>query len=410
MSAERIVMISSGQPSLNPRLVKEADTLTAAGFEVTVLYAYWNDWGTRYDKELLFEKKWKAIRVGGDPKQKRFAWFFSRLIFKLTRGRLQKTGDFNKLADIAIARSSYFLIEEAGKHPADLYIAHNLGALPAAANTAAAYEKPYGFDAEDFHRQEVNDDTGAFHFKICKFIEDKYLPWAAYLTASSPLITEQYVSLYNREITTLLNVFPKTALTTRTENKDKPLKLFWFSQTIGPNRGLELIIEAVGLSSTATELHLLGQPTEGYRQQLEDQAGTAGIDKSRIKFYPPVKGDEIFKMARQFDIGIASETGFCLNNNLALSNKIFTYIQSGLAVAASDTPAQCGLIAQYPRTGKIYHDAKELADIINFYDQNRAQLLQTQKAAFEIGQTELNWEHEAEKFLGVINNVLADNH
>jgi len=410
MPGKRIVMISSGQPSLNPRLVKEADTLSDAGFDVFVLYAYWNDWGTRHDKELLAQKKWRAICIGGDPKHQRAVWFLSRVIFKLTRRRLEKTENFERLADTAIARSSYFLTKAVRKFKADLYIAHNLGALPAAAKTAALYKKPYGFDAEDFHRQEVSDDTHSFHFKICRHIEDKYLPGAAYLTASSPLITEQYVSLYDRQITTLCNVFPKTEVLAESKNQNGPLKLFWFSQTIGPNRGLEMIIEAIGRSGTAAELHLLGQPAAGYRQGLKDMAKAAGIDKNQIHFYPPVKGEEIFKMARQFDIGLASETGFCLNNNMALSNKIFTYIQSGLAVAASDTPAQTGLIGQYPKAGKIYHNAKELADILAYYDQNRQQLSQTQKDALEIGQTELNWEHETEKFFPLIENVLADKH
>ena len=407
LTPKKIVCISSGQPSLNPRLVKEADTLTAAGFDVTVLYAYWNDWGTRYDKELLAVKKWKAICVGGDPQNRRMAWFFSRLIFKMAGRRLQKSDGFDKLADIAIARSSYFLINEAKKHPADVYIAHNLGALPAAAKTAAFHKKSYGFDAEDFHRQEVNDDPNSFHFKICKFVEDKYLPGAAYLTASSPLIAERYTSLYDREITTLLNVFPKISVSVRAANQNKASKLFWFSQTIGPNRGLECIIEAMGLCSASTELHLLGQPAEGYRRDIEALAAVAGIDKTRITFHAPVKGDEIFRMAQEYDIGLASETGFCLNNNLALSNKIFTYIQSGLAVAASDTPAQSGLIGQYPKAGKIYHDAKELAEILNFYDKNREHLAQTKMDAFQIGQTDLNWERESEKFLSLIKNVLG---
>ena len=84
MPGKQIVLITSGQPSLNPRLVKEADTLSAAGFDVTVLYAYWNEWGTRYDKELLAQKKWKAICIGGDPLASKVStWFLSRLIFKV---------------------------------------------------------------------------------------------------------------------------------------------------------------------------------------------------------------------------------------------------------------------------------------------------------------------------------------
>ena len=58
---KKVVLITSGQPSLNPRLVKEADILANSGFDVTVLYAYWNNWGTTYDNDLLSNKKWNAI-------------------------------------------------------------------------------------------------------------------------------------------------------------------------------------------------------------------------------------------------------------------------------------------------------------------------------------------------------------
>lgn len=65
LTAKKIVLVTSGQPSLNPRLVKEADALVEAGYEVTVIYQYWNEWGTDLDKVLLPQKKWKTIRVGG---------------------------------------------------------------------------------------------------------------------------------------------------------------------------------------------------------------------------------------------------------------------------------------------------------------------------------------------------------
>ncbi len=109
----------------------------------------------------------------------------------------------------------------------------------------------------------------------------------------------------------------------------------------------------------------------------------------------------------QYDIGLASETGFCFNNNSALSNKLFTYIQCGLAIAVSNTPAQSALINEYPLAGKIYNSAGELADILTAYHQNREQLFQTKSEAFKIGQTILNWEKESEKFLALVNETLA---
>ncbi|MEO6850572.1 MAG: hypothetical protein ABI203_06320, partial [Mucilaginibacter sp.] len=71
---KKILLVSSGQPSLNPRLVKEADSLADAGYNVTVLYAYWNDWGTKFDTDLIASKQWKAICAGGSPGQKKFIY------------------------------------------------------------------------------------------------------------------------------------------------------------------------------------------------------------------------------------------------------------------------------------------------------------------------------------------------
>jgi glycosyltransferase involved in cell wall biosynthesis len=406
--AKSVLLISSGQPSLNPRLVKEADALTNAGYEVTVLYAYWNEWGTRHDKELLAGKKWQAICAGGDPKEKQLNWFLSRLIQKTASSLLKNTNCYSWFADLAIARSSYFLAVEARKYPADLYIGHNLGALPATVKTAKLHKKPCGFDAEDFHRQEVTDDIHSYPVKISKYIEDKYLPQVVYITASSPLIAENYSLLYQRNITAILNVFPKVNLHVA-DNKNKPLKLFWFSQTIGPNRGLELIIEAMGLAGINIELHLLGELNNDYKQNLFSLSKTIENVNTEIFFYEPIKAGEIFQFAAQFDIGLAAETIVCLNREISLTNKLFTYIQSGLAVAASDTVAQRTFIDQYPQTGKVYRNAKELASILIEYHKNRELLFQTKKESFGLGQTKLNWENESSAFMKVIDNILTAN-
>jgi len=404
---KKIVLITSGMPALNPRLVKEADALWDAGYEVTVLYTYWNDWGAALNKQLLAEKKWTAIQAGGDPDEKPFVYLLSRLVHKVAKLLAEKTGRYSYFANTAIARSSFFLTREAKKHPADLYIAHNLGALSAAVKAAKHFEKPCGFDAEDFHRQETDDDTNSYHYRMATFIEDKYLPLVNYLTASSPLIAERYARLYKRTIPSILNVFPKTEQLKVVNNIDKPIQLFWFSQNLGPKRGLEIIIEALGLTKTSFNLHLLGNVSPQYKEQLLQLAQSKEVDTACIYFYPPLKADEIFGFAARFDIGLASETGFCLNNNIALSNKLFTYIQSGLAVVASNTPAQSALISQYPQIGKTYKNAAELAAVLPAYAKDRSLLNRTKKEAWETGQAVLNWDIECHKFLDIVENVLT---
>ncbi|MFD2145591.1 hypothetical protein [Mucilaginibacter antarcticus] len=259
--AKKVVLVTSTQPSLNPRLVKEADTLCNAGYEVTVLYSYWNNWGADFSDQLLKTKPWKAICVGGNPETQGGLYFLSRLINKIAKAWVNSS-TFNFLTDIAISRASYCLKRETKNHPADLYIGHNPGALPAIIAAAKANNKPCGFDAEDFHRNETSDDSTNLDVRLKTQLEDKYLSHLDYFTTSSPEIAMAYQQLYPAlNPVVLLNVFPVSndVNTNRIGIATGPLKLFWFSQTIGDRRGLQDVVAALkSLDKDSFELHILG--------------------------------------------------------------------------------------------------------------------------------------------------------
>ena len=260
---KKVVLLTIGQPSTNPRLVKEADKLQASSFDVYVIYAYRTRWAWESDKLLLSISKWTPLLVGGSPYENKTLFFFTRLRAKIF-GYIAKniTLKFG-IAEIAIGRTYPNLLRKAKSIKADLYIAHTLAALPAAIYAAKKNNAKSGFDAEDFHRQEIDDDPTSFHYRISKYIEDKYLTIVDYVTTSSPIISQNYASLYNRNVTCILNVFPKKTLLKKSiSDINGPIKLFWFSQNISPNRGLEDIIGALKLVEKGYfELHLLNLDT-----------------------------------------------------------------------------------------------------------------------------------------------------
>ncbi|MES2807887.1 MAG: glycosyltransferase [Bacteroidota bacterium] len=400
--AKKIVLVSSGQPSLNPRLVKEADALADAGYAVTVIHTYWNAWGADFDKQLLPGKKWKAICVGGDPNENKIPYFFSRLINKIaTKGKR------SAWAGIAIARPAYFLIREAKKHKADLYIGHNLGALPAVVAAAETHNKPCGFDAEDFHRNETSDDANNADVMLKSHIEDKYLPRLSYFSTSSQQIAAAYKQLYPAlNPVVLLNVFPSDNSVADKRVSTGPLKLLWFSQTIGANRGLQDAVEALQLLNKLNfELHILGSKLHSNAAFI-NYLSNSGIN---LKFHEPVPPQQLITFATQFDIGLALEPGFAVNNNLALSNKIFTYMQAGLAIIASDTAAQQDMLSKNPTIGYVYPkgNATALAAILSDYDNNRQQLAHNQTQALRLARDQYNWETESKKFLAVVEQTLS---
>lgn len=406
MGVKKIVFITSGQPSLNPRLVKEADTLADAGYTVTVLYMYWNAWGANFDKELIASKKWKAISVGGDPEYKNIIYLLSRVIYKLAQTINRKTkGRF--LASIAITRASYFLIREAKIHAADLYIGHNLGALPATVYAAKINKKPCGFDAEDFHRYENSNNDNNANVILKTRLENKYIPQLNYLTTSSPQIAMAYRQIFvDIKPTDLLNVFPKSNCTVMDTNG--PLRLFWFSQTIGPNRGLDDVITALQtLDRTCFELHLLGDQSPG----TADFINTIINSDIAVKLHAPIHPDKIIPFANQFDIGLALENKIPINRDICLTNKIFTYMQAGLAIIASDTTAQKAFINNNPTIGHLYPagDPKALADILSNFYKNGTSLLKAKKESLRLSHERYNWEFESLKFLKIVEDTLHNN-
>ena len=400
------MLISSGQPSVNPRLVKEANALVEVGYDVSVIYSFWTHWAWAMDQKLFENVSWKPILAGGSPYKDKFEYFFTRLRFKLINLIANKLTLKFGIAELAKGRASVELFSKAKSIKADFYIAHNLAALPAAVKAAKTNQAKCGFDAEDFHRQEVSDSPLDFNFRISSYIEDKYFSYCDYITAASPLIAKAYMQSYPKLNPVVINnVFEVNQLQKIRHRSDNKLKLFWFSQTIGKNRGLEDVIAALNmLSNDAIELHLLGNSnneSEDYFNSLVTN------DITNLYFHKPILSEEIFGFSTQFDIGLAIEPGFCYNNKIALSNKLFSYLISGLAIIASDTAAQKSFIEENEGIGFVYSigNVAELAALIDNLFQNRKLLRDCKIKANELAEEKYNWELESKKLIKKIHSV-----
>lgn len=406
---KKIVLISSGQPSVNPRLIKEANALTLAGYDVYVIYSFWTNWAWSMDEQLFTRVSWKAILAGGSPYQDKFIYFLTRLRFKLISSIANKLTLKLGIAEMAKGRASIDLVKKAKTIKADLYIAHNLAALPSAVKAAEYHKAKCGFDAEDFHRQEVSDSFNDLNFRISSFLEDKYFSRCDYITAASPLIVKAYEQLYPKlTLQVINNVFELAHSQSIIDRTDDKLKLLWFSQTIGKNRGLEDVIGALNiLGNPAIELHLLGN----VKKESEDylKALITNDSKTNLHFHKPILPEKIFGFSAHFDIGLALEPSTPLNRNICLTNKIFSYLVSGLAIIASDTAAQKTFIKENEGIGFAYSigNTAELADKIDFFFKNKIALKDCKIKSSLLAKEKYNWEIESAKFLTIISNKIG---
>jgi glycosyltransferase involved in cell wall biosynthesis len=404
-----ILLISSGQPSANPRLIKEALTYADAGYRVSVVYCPLSQWADVHDLELFNRYpsiKW--ICAGYHPVRNRFFYLFCRLRQKLYDFLFKVGFQHSFVAVRSMGLFTQELQSTAERIKSDICIGHNLNALPAVIAAAEKSGVPAVFDFEDFHRGE--DTQNSLHWRKVKIVEDHYVPKLLYATSASSLIQYAYSELYpSLKIKTINNCFPlRYAQKEIKQVKSGVLKLFWFSQFVGKKRGLETVIEAIGLTGNrGVSLTLLGNCSENMRKYFEEVAHSNGLNKSQLQILPPVAESDISQIAKEHNLGLACEVPHVLNRELCLTNKIFFYLLTGNAILFTDTKAQLSFFTDYPEIGSIYHhnDAKQLAFILSQYLQDPGKLEKQQASALMLGKQRFNWEIEQEQLLQLISSI-----
>ena len=405
---KKIVLITTGQPSTNPRIVKEADALHAAGYEVTLLYSFFIQWATDKDRVLLQKVPWKYQLAGGSPDNKKNLYFFTRIRNKISGVLNKYVGNNFLLSERAQARAYDELLSVAKQIKADWYIGHNLGALPIAVNAARFNNAKAGFDFEDYHRGENLPSERKILNHII-YLENKYLPHLQYYSTASPLITEitkKNHPNFKGVVITLLNCFSLAQQPAFREKdaSDDTLQLFWFSQTIGINRGLETLISALKILNDPTiHLTLAGRCDEDMLAYIKTNAGNM---MSTIHFAGIIQPEELPAFASQFDVGMAIELAVPENRNICLTNKIFTYLLAGNAIILSNTSMQLRFNStNHVGEGFAINDVNKLAEKINGYG-DIIKLNKQKRKNYNLAKKEFNWEKKSEKLILILNTAI----
>ena len=388
-------------------MLKEADALHTAGYTVSVVAINNHNRQRQFDEELMSTRQWslRTVNFRKEVGREKLRWLclsVKQKTFKLLAKITLRFGISERAAEKAFDG----LVHLAKMEKADLYLVHHAEALGAGFRAAQLNNAKFGFDGEDFHTG-MNDSGGMMNEMIF-FLENKYLPHCAYLTAASNGIGEAYSGKYKiRPPVTILNVFPKERLEAKKGNN--PIKFYWYSQVIGPNRGLETLMEAAGKLEAEFEIHLRGSfHNEEYRNFLSRLAKRSGIE-ARLFIHEPIGAEKIVSDGNRFDIGLALESKTSTNANLAVSNKLFSYLMSGLALIATDTYGQKDIFNYFPEVGRICRmdDPEDLAAAMKFYIGHPEKLLEAKKAARAAAETRFNWETESKKLLDNIKACLA---
>ena len=403
----RVCLVGSTNPCHNPRLVREADTLVRVGYAVRVAAVGAGKGLEQRDERLLRSRAWQLERVDLHSDvwagKLRSAWMRGRR--RLASAVFQQV-KWATFAEYSSCTSLPELTRLASAQPADWIIAHTQTVLPAARAAAKHWDARLGFDCED-----LLSETGDASCEAIRTIERRYLSECQYISVTSNCMAAHLVRTYAiTRPAVLYNVFPVSLAEGLMPPLARPayssLRLHWVSQTLSIERGLQDILQACARLGEKVELHLRGHASEERKSAILDFAERCGVTKS-IKFYPLIEHDEVVKSMGQYDVGLALERPDHQNYSRTVTNKVFSYLLAGLAIAATDTPGQREILDQAPTAGFLYPAGNPtvLAEKLGNWIDRPSLLLEAKQAAWDVARSKFCWDVEETKFLHLLSGL-----
>jgi glycosyltransferase involved in cell wall biosynthesis len=410
--AQQIIILSGSPLCQNPRVQKEAVTLKAAGYKITVLGAWLTSAVKDQELELIDRLQidyhpvldWTQPDRAGQLRR-----FLSRLRMKV--GSISHS-TIGQESSWQIGYATSAMSKAARRLPADLFIAHSEAGLFVASQLLDRGNR-IGIDMEDWFSEDLLPEARRKRpTKIVRALEEKLLRRASHVTCPSVAMSKALAIEFGCETPVVIyNAFPwrdrqQLDDLKRDRSRSEALSIHWYSQTLGPGRGLEDLFRALPFVRMKLELHLRGSLLPAGEQWLRGQIPNDW--RSRVFVHPTVPDAELLSRISEHDIGFAGEMKYCRSRDLTVTNKMLHYLLAGLAVIASDTTGQREIALQAPDAIAIFQSGqvRQLAELINQFAERPENLAWAKAAALRAAEQKFCWEQTAPTLVRSVEHAL----
>lgn len=408
----RVAILTAASLSRNPRAFKEAKAITNAGFEVIVYGASLEASQRQIDEEVARRHNFSfksvfSSEAGGIEQQLLSFW---------RRVRTRAGFDLNRYLRIEnswqLGPAVVELERESRKANADFYIAH----LEQGSWVGAQFHHSgsnVGIDMEDWYSEDLPLEMRKYRpLKLLRDLERELLTSCEHATCTSHAMSKALATEFGcPRPTVLYNSFPWSDRATMDglskDRRDRRLRsIHWFSQTLGPGRGLEDLFAALPLLTQEAEIHLRGKQVSGFDSWLARHVTDEW--RGRVIVHELVSNAELLSRIAEHDIGFAGETSLIRNKDLTVSNKILHYLLAGLAVVASETAGQREVAMQAPGSVLLYPagDAPALAARLNILLESADVLKKAKSDSLAAAKATFCWERQEKLLLDSVNRAL----
>jgi glycosyltransferase involved in cell wall biosynthesis len=409
----RIVLISGSSLCHNPRVMKAATTLARSGYDVRVLGA-WLEADLKARDQAMIEQ----------------APFRFEPVFDVTLPGLHRTAAHTLLRARRKAANAVYgltgwqsrdqlgygigrMLARARALAADLYIAHSEPALYVAWRLMQDGRRA-GVDMEDWFSEDLLPESRRRRpLALLRFLERDLLMRGVYASCPSRVLSEALAKEYGgKPPIVLYNAFPwkdRNAIDGRCKDRRNTAiaSICWYSQTLGPGRGIEDLVGALPLLKCEAEIHLRGHAAPGMVDWIRERIPERW--RQRVFFHPLVSNEELLSRIAEHDIGFAGEMPYCRSRDLTVTNKILHYLLGGLAVVASDTAGQREVAVQAKDAVAVYETGNPaaLANALDRLLASHALLAHAKSTALQVARDSLCWEGQEPTLLTAIAATLA---
>jgi glycosyltransferase involved in cell wall biosynthesis len=400
----RILILIGGHLCTAPRPQKEAEALALAGHDVMVAGVWFEPQLVARDQSLCDAKSWQfqpILDFRGITTRQKLIQLKVRLQVKFARAAFRR---WKRCSVGLLGYGAVEMLQFAQNYRADLTIVHSEAGLWVGQQLLQQGYR-IGVDFEDWFSQDLLPKAQTQRpIAWLKTLEATLARNCHYCLVPSQAMAMAIATAYDCPIPTVVyNAFPiyyqqlSQAITHDRSDRITP-SLHWFSQTIGPGRGLETLFKALPLIQGLIQIHLRGNCPPAYQTWLQDQLPADWRD--RFFVHDTVNNQELPARIAEHDIGLALETATIPSRDLTVTNKIFQYLEAGLAIIATDTTGQKEVLQICSLAGQLVasDDAPSLAAAINHWIAHPDQLAIAKQAATRADEA-LNWKTQADRLV-----------
>ncbi|CDT77940.1 Glycosyl transferase group 1 [Vibrio coralliirubri] len=376
------------------RVLKEAQTLQAAGYQVCV-HALHSEGKT---------KKNEVLDQGIIVKRQARSFTF-----------LDKASNASSRIGVVLRVFSRVLthvnhcISIVRNKPSVVH-AHDVNVLPTAWLAAKICRVPLVYDA---HEISTSREGYSSFRNIVARVEKMLMPSAAATITTTETRAKFFARAYGIERPIVLQNRPRILISKEGFNKNRlrneldlnnfEWPIILYQGGLQQGRGLHKLIQSVELVPDSYFVFIGGGRLTKELTVLSENLGLT----ERVKFVPTVSLSDLPEYTASADIGVQPIDNTCLNHYSTDSNKLFEYILSEIPVVATDFPEIRKIVNGY-EVGETVpdKDVEELANKLNKLVKN-SELRSFYKKNTILAADKVSWEEQEYKLVHIYDEVLG---